>query len=455
MKLWQKDYTLNQALEAFTVGIDYQLDQILVPFDCMGSVVHARAINKLGILDAKELSTLEAGLKDIARRSALGQFVVRREDEDCHTAIEGDLTEKFGEVGKKIHTGRSRNDQILTTLRLYEKAMLLGIRSSALSLIGELLELAERTAKIPMPGRTHLQIAMPSSVGLWVSALASGLLDDLELIGAAWKLVDQCPLGAAASYGVPLAIDREFEARELGFAKVHLNVLAAHNSRGKTEVAVLDACDHLLLSLSRYAQDLILFSLPEFGYFSLPNELCTGSSIMPQKKNPDGLELLRAKSSLLSGWATQARGIIRSMPTGYNRDLQDTKEPILRGLSLTRDALLVMKLTFEKLKVNEDKLRAAIKPELYATDEALRLVEKGMSFRDAYRQVGTNLEALSLWDADKALERRTSVGTSGNLCLAQFQTRYQELVKARESDESVFFAAATAVLGQDVTLIEH
>jgi argininosuccinate lyase len=448
-KLWQKDYTVDSLLEEFTVGLDWQFDLALVRADCLGSVAQARGLAKLGILSGEELARLEAGLRAIAADSAAGKFAIKREDEDCHTAIENRLVAELGEAGKKIHTGRSRNDQVVTACRLYGKSTLLEIREALLALVARVRAFAEAHRELPMPGRTHMQIAMPSSVGLWAGALAEQLADDYRLVATAFELCDRSPLGSSAGYGVPLELDRDYTARLMGFAGPANNVLYASNSRGKVEAVVLDALDHVGLTLSKYAQDLILFSLPEFGYFKLPDRLCTGSSIMPQKKNPDGLELLRSRSALLSGWAAQCKMVLRSLPTGYNRDFQDTKEPWLRGLSVALAALRIMELTFAELKPNPDRLKAAFTPEIYATDDALRLVAGGMSFRDAYRQVGLNLDRVQAGDPVAALCSRRYPGTTGNLNLEALDAWTAQALGGLAADRAVFAAAIRELLGED------
>ncbi len=452
-KLWQKDYTVDSLLEEFTVGLDYQFDSALVRADCLGSVAQARGLAKMGILSPTELQDLEQGLRKIAAQASAGTFVIRREDEDCHTAIENQLVAEIGEAGKKIHTGRSRNDQVVTACRLYGKSMLLLIRQSLLTLIGQVSAFAEKHQGIPMPGRTHLQIAMPSSVGLWAGALAEQLADDYRLVSTAWSLCDQSPLGSSAGYGVPLDLDRAYTARLMGFARPVNNVLYASNSRGKVESVILDALDQVCISLSKYAQDLILFSLPEFGYFKLPDQLCTGSSIMPQKKNPDGLELLRSRASLVGGWASQCKMILRSLPTGYNRDFQDTKEPYLRGLSVALAALRIMDLTFSELKVDPVRLTTAFTPEIYATDDALKLVAGGMSFRDAYRQVGTHLGQVQAGDPQQALASRTYPGTTGNLNLGPLVAWLATSQTGLAADAGVFAAAIAELLGESGTTL--
>jgi argininosuccinate lyase len=417
-KLWEKGYALDKLIEEFTVGEDPILDQRLVAADCVSSLAHAGMLKQIGILNADEYEGLKKELSNIIQLNRDGNFPIRREDEDCHTAIENHLVENVGEAGKKIHTGRSRNDQIIAALRLYTRSFLLRFQSACLDLVQILVAFADQHKDVPMPGRTHLQIAMPSSVGLWAGAYAEELLDDLTLIETAYRLNNSCPLGSAASYGVPLPLDREMVAESLGFDRVQNNVLYVNNSRGKFEAIVLDAVEQAVLTLSKLAQDLILFSLPEFGYFHLPAELLAGSSIMPQKKNPCMLELLRAKAATVGSYSARIKSIIRALPSGYNRDFQETKAPFLRGLNLGLLGVRVMSLVIEKLEIDPKRLREGFTAEIYATDQALDMVGRGASFRDAYREVGEDLEALGKRDPDQAILKRTYTGTTGNLGLA-------------------------------------
>lgn len=416
-KLWKKDYDVDALIENFTVGRDYILDGDLVPADCLGSMAQGKMLLRIGILSEEEEKAVHGVLSRIIREHADGKFPILREDEDCHTAIENRLAGEAGEAGKKIHTGRSRNDQVLTALRLHGRSVLLQIMEAGVLLADSLLAAAETHKDIPMPGRTHTQTAMPSSVGLWLASWAEEILDGLDTAKTAYALGNRCPLGSAASYGTPLPLDREYTAELLGFPSVHNNVLAANNSRGKIESVVLDSLDGTGITLSKMAQDLILFSLPEFGYFSLPKELCTGSSIMPQKKNPDSLELTRAKAAILGGFAIQIKSVIRSLPSGYNRDFQETKEPYLRGLAIARDLFRIMDLTIRNLRVHPDRLAAAFSPDIFATDEAYDRVLGGKSFRDAYREVGLNLDKLAGRDPGATIRTRKSTGTAGNLRL--------------------------------------
>src|SRR6056297_704459 len=418
-KLWQKDYQLNALVEKFTVGEDWKLDRQLLTADALASIAHARMLQSIDILTEDELSQLQQGLRDIIGRVQRGEFEVRPQDEDGHTAIENALVESLGEAGKKIHTGRSRNDQVLTALRVWTRDAAGRLLEASFETAEAFLDLARAHRDVPLPGRTHMQIAMPASVGLWAGSFTEELQDGARHLQQVFEHVDQSPLGSAASYGVPLPLDRQMTADLLGFRKLQQNVLYANNTRGKFELMLLDAAEQLMLSLSKAAQDLILFSLPEFGYFTLPKELCSGSSIMPQKRNPDMLELIRGKSATLSGYAQQIKQVIRSLPSGYNRDFQETKEPFLRGVALTYRSLKVMSLTVGALQVHPDVLEAAMPPEIYATDAALEKVQAGMSFRDAYLEVGTHLEELQGRKGADSLALRSSEGAPGNLGLDQ------------------------------------
>lgn len=416
-KLWDKGYSIDTVIEQFTVADDWKLDRDLVTADAASSIAHAEMLASIGIITPEERETLVGGLKEVIARSLAGEFPLTREHEDCHTAIESFLTETCGEAGKKIHTGRSRNDQVQTALRVWMRSFLIVGLESLGDLVTVLANFAEAHKDTPMPGRTHMQIAMPSSVGLWAAAYAEELEDMAGQLLSVLSLVDQSPLGSAASYGVPLPLDREKTTRLLGFRKVQNNVLYANNSRGKFEAIITDSLDYVCLTLSKVAQDLILFSMPEFGYFSLPKELTTGSSIMPQKKNPDVLELVRSRSAQVTGASVQIKSIIRSLPSGYNRDFQDTKGPFMKAAHSSYHCIEVMRLCFEKLQVYPEALKKGFIPEIYATDKAIESVLSGKSFRDAYRTVGTDLEAVEAGDPAASLKSRTSTGTTGNLNL--------------------------------------
>lgn len=452
-KLWQKEYTLDALMETFTVGSDHVLDRNLVAADCIGSIAHARTLAKAGLLSADELASLEAGLREILELDAKGEFIISPSDEDCHTAIEARLTEKTGEAGKKIHTGRSRNDQVQTALRLWMREFNIRMALETSQLAASLFEFAGEYEYVPMAGRTHMQLAMPSSVGLWAASFAEELHDEAyHLVRMSW-LFDQSPLGSAASYGTPLALDRAYAASQMGFSRVQNNVLYANNSRGKFEAILLDGCDYITLTLSKLAQDLILFSLPEIGYFSLPPQLCTGSSIMPQKKNPDGLELTRSRSAVVTSCSERVKSIIRSLPSGYNRDFQDTKEPLFTGTGTALAVVRVMRLMVGYLVVHPDRLEAGCAGELYATDEVLNRLATGGSFRDIYREVGMHPESVASYDPQQVIRGRTGRGTTGALGLKEALLREHALQEKCETMLASFEKSYAELSGSAVSLV--
>lgn len=442
MKLWQKDYNINKEIEKFTVGNDYILDKKLLKWDIAGSIAHAVMLNKIKVLSNNELGKIKKALKDILKI----KFEIKQEDEDVHTSVESHLTKKLGDLGKKLHTARSRNDQILLDTRLYSKAQLLGIKESLLALIKSLLNLAEKNKLVPMPGYTHTQKAMPSSVGLWAGAFLESLLDDLKLLDCAYELNNQSPLGSAAGYGVSLDVDRQLVADLLGFKKVQNNVLYCSNSRGKTESVILNALTHIMLDLGKLSTDLILFSTPEFGFFSLPAELTTGSSIMPQKKNPDVLELIRAKASLVQSYQFAIENVIKNQFSGYNRDYQLTKEPLIKGIETVKASINIMKLTINKLKVNKEKCIKACSPEIYATDKAIELVKKGMPFRDAYQKIGLNLKSLKKENPIANIKNKKHLGATGNLCLDKSKAILEKQEIALKKSQALFYGKISFLL---------
>lgn len=440
-KLWDKGYQLDRAVERFTVGKDYLLDRDLIVADAMGSIAHARMLGRVGLIPADEAEAIAKRLVEIAIAGSNRSITIERSDEDCHTVIEGLLIESLGDVGKKVHTGRSRNDQITVTTRLFTREALLDTISAATGLITRLIDRAETEAATVMPGRTHLQIAMLSTFGLWLSSWAEQLLDDVELVVAAARLNDRSPLGSAASYGTPLPLDREYVAEELGFTSVQNNVLAVQHSRGTLDARIVSSLCDVSHTIGRVAADLILFSLPEIGYVTLPDELCSGSSIMPQKKNPDALELLRSRASVVAGWRDQMHGITRSLPSGYNRDLQDTKEPLLRTLETVEESLSVATVLIERIVPNRERMRSALNAEVFATDYAYQLVEEGMPFREAYQKAARDYSAQSLPDPEEALQKRRSTGTPGNLNLQEPRERLQAIATYTEAAKERHTAA--------------
>jgi|SRR3989339_391945 len=442
-KLWQKGYDVLEEIEAYTVGNDYIIDKDLLEWDIFGSLAHAAMLKKIGILKESEHREIRNALKAILDDKA---FEILPEDEDVHTAIENYLIKQIGDAGKKLHTARSRNDQVLLDIRLYAKEHLLFVKEAALNLCETLAAKAEEYKEIPLPGYTHTRKAMPSSVGLWLAAFAESLLDDVELINTALQLNDRSPLGSAAGYGVPIAIDREYVAELLGFASVQNNVLYCANSRGKIEEVILHACVSVMLDLGRLATDIIWFSTDEFGFITLPDEITTGSSIMPQKKNPDVLELMRGKAALVEGYESQARALIRNQFSGYNRDYQLTKEPLMLGLKATKASLSIMQLVIGRMAANASVCEKACTKELYAADAAYEFVRKGMPFREAYQKIGADIQSLKAPDRKKALLERIHSGSSGNLGLDGLKSLISKGIGEFRSDMSCFEGKITRLL---------
>jgi len=452
-KLWSKGYELDALMENFTVGEDYKLDKRLIPSDILGSMAHAVMLRDVGLLTISDEKSLHEGFLSILEEYEKGEFVIERSDEDGHTAIENRLVALIGDAGKRIHLGRSRNDQVLTVTRIWMRQYLMNLVSAGAGLVSELLEFAEKNKNVPMPGRTHMQPAMPSSVGLWAGGFGEQLLDDVKGAFLLYDRFDQSPLGSAAGYGTPLALDREKTAALLGFSKVQVNVAYCGLSRGKFESTLLDALDQIAMTLSKMAQDLILFSLPEFGWFTLPRELCTGSSIMPQKRNPDGLELMRARSASVGAWAQQVKAIIRSLPSGYNRDYQDTKGPLMQAADTVMQMIGVSGLTIRKLQVNKQALIDSFNPGVFATDAAIALVADGKTFRDAYLEVGTHPERFSGRDPFSAIEDRTSTGTAGNLRLDLAEAELKKIISENEQRHQRVNAVLEILAGRRVDVI--
>lgn len=389
MKTWDKGNPLKKEIEKFTVGNDFLLDKRLVKYDCMASIAHARCLRKLGILDDGELNQLKEGLKSIMHADSEGAFEIEIEDEDCHTAIENFLTQRYGKAGNQIHAARSRNDQVLTALRLYEKDEMATVSSLALRLIKSLDSCIKKHGKARMPGYTHMQKAMQTDVKTWLGSYRDSMNDNIMLVNAVISLIDQSPLGSAAGFGTgELDIDRKMSCRELGFAKVMENPMYCQLSRGKFEAQVLNALSAIMHDLNRLASDIMLFSMKELGYIELPPEFSTGSSMMPHKKNPDVLELLRAKYHVVLGEEFKIKSLASNLVSGYNRDMQLTKEPLMAALDIVKESLDVFSYVVSGMKINRKKCRTAITMEMSAPNEAYRLVKQGMAFRDAYREIG-------------------------------------------------------------------
>lgn len=393
-KLWQTSTGPNPLVEQYTVGNDHLIDLKLLEYDLRASEAHTKMLAKLGVLDKNELKDILAGLNEIKKLHKAGKFEILAAQEDMHTAIEQYLTENYGEAGKKIHTGRSRNDQVLTALRLYMKDKL-ALTEKTLQLVSdEFNKAAKKYPGIPMPGYTHMQKAMPTSVSKWLKSYADAAADLQILIKANQELIDQNPLGSASGFGIGnFSADREFTAAELSFAKVQNNEIYCANSRGFFELACLQNMHLVTIICSRFASDMLLFTTREFSYFSLPDELTTGSSIMPNKRNYDVFEIMRGSTSLQNGYVQQVQGIISSLGSGFQRDLQLTKEPFIKGVELTLSTLEVLAVILPELQANEDNLKQVMTSELFATEEVYKLVSEGMPFRDAYKKIKSQYDS--------------------------------------------------------------
>ncbi len=432
----------------YTVGDDPVLDMDLVRWDCLGTAAHVTMLSEMPVtppvVTKEEAARVRAALADVV---ADRFFVVREQDQDVHMAVETRLTETLGDLGKKIHTGRSRNDQVAVDVRLHIKDQLLGLEGELADLAAALVDFGKAHDRVPMVGRTHLQPAMPSSVGVWATGHAEMILDQTANLEAAYAMNDACPLGSAAGYGVPLPLDRQRTSDLLGFARPLHNVFGASMGRGEDEAALLSALAQLMAVLSRLAEDMILFSMPEFGYFTLPRAYCTGSSIMPQKYNPDVLELVRSKTAQVLGLATAALSMLHAMPGGYNRDLQDCKGLYMKGLSITRTTLRILAKFVRGMGIDEAKLRAGFIPGVFATDVALRKVAAGTPWREAYHQVRDNLEALATEDPDAAVAAKTHAGATAGLDYTLYAVRVGTLRTSVAARTEQFEAKMKELLG--------
>jgi argininosuccinate lyase len=387
MKLWQTADSMDARIEAFTIGNDPVLDQELIPFDCQATIAHVTMLQEIGILDAVEAEQLIAALNDLVNLHSAGQFHIQPDQEDGHSAIEEFLTGRLGDTGKKVHTGRSRNDQVLTAVRLFEKSAIEQLMELAAKLAESLSRFGSTNAGIPLPGYTHTRKAMPFTVRDWAMSFHDSLKDDVKLLQGTYELIDQNPLGTGAGYGVPLPLNRQTTTDLMGFSRILENPMYAQNSRGKFESRILNDCLMILYDLNKWASDLIFFTIPDLGYFNLDPSMVTGSSIMPHKKNPDVLELIRASYHLVAGYEYQLKMIPGNLISGYHRDLQYTKEPLMRGLKTCRDVLEASQVVLNGLSVNQDNLNKSMTPELLSVQKVMELVNSGMPFRDAYREI--------------------------------------------------------------------
>ncbi|MBN1119330.1 MAG: argininosuccinate lyase [Bacteroidales bacterium] len=425
MKLWDKGKDINKAIEEFTIGRDRELDMLLAPYDVLGSIAHISMLQKVGLLEEEELKQLHAELVNIYREIAEGNFKIDEGIEDVHSQVEQLLTNRLGDVGKKIHSARSRNDQVLLDIKLFSRAKVKELTESVQILFNKLIGLSEKNKDILIPGYTHLQVAMPSSFGLWFGAYAESLTDDLQVLLAAFKLINQNPLGSAAGYGSSFPIDRQETTDLLGFDRMNFNVVYAQMGRGKVERNVAFALGNVASTLSRMAYDLCLFMSQNFGFISLPDEFTTGSSIMPHKKNPDVFELIRAKSNKVQSLANELTIISNNLPSGYFRDMQVIKESYLESFNYLIDCVDIMAFVSDKIKVNNDILSKDIYKYLFSVEEVNKEVLKGVPFREAYKSVGLKIERGD-FDPEKSIDH-THQGSIGNLCNEDIRHKFNQI----------------------------
>jgi len=415
--LWNKaGVKTNASIMKFLAGEDILLDQELFPFDIRATAAHAEGLGLIGLLSAHDVEQIVKALKELDKEWAKGEFILDDRYEDGHSAIESFLTEKLGELGGRVHLGRSRNDQVLVATRLYMIDTLDTLKAMLIECANAALERAKAHEMAPMPGYTHLQRAVPSSVGLWMGSFAESFVDSADLVAMTRDWINACPLGTAAGYGVNLPLAREEVAERLGFARVIINPMAAQATRGKHEHQVIATMWQAMQDVRRLAWDLSIFSTAEFGFVQMPDDMVTGSSIMPNKKNPDLAELLRASSATVAGCLAELQQVL-SLPSGYHRDLQLTKPTLLRATRCTLDSISLVPEVIRRTRFNLNSMRAAIDGSMLATDRAIDLARSGVSFRNAYRQVAESLDELVDPNPDSSLAARVSPGACADLGL--------------------------------------
>ena len=426
-KLWDKGFEPDRMIEEYTVGNDRELDMRLARYDVEGSLAHIAMLESIGLLTADELALLTAGLRQIAAEIEAGEFEIEPGTEDVHSEVELLLTRRLGDAGKKIHSGRSRNDQVLVDLKLFLRDELRQIAGDVRTLFDRLQELSERYREVLMPGYTHLQIAMPSSFGLWFGAYAETLVDDMRLLAAAWHIANQNPLGSAAGYGSSFPLDRRMTTQLLGFEELHYNVVAAQMSRGKSERAAATALAAVAATVGRLAMDVCLMMSQNFGFVSLPDELTTGSSIMPHKKNPDVFEIMRGRCNRLQSVPNEIALLTANLPAGYHRDLQLLKEILFPAFDELRGTLGMCDFMLAHLRVNDRILDDPKYDYLFTVEDVNRLVLQGVPFREAYRRVGLAVQRREYRPTREV--HHTHEGSIGNLCTEEIR-RKMERVRA-------------------------
>lgn len=421
MKLWDKGTPVNKLIEDFTVGKDRELDLYLAKFDILGSMAHSIMLESIGLLEQDELEKLMTEMKAIYQKADKGEFTIQNGVEDVHSQVEAMLTEKLGDVGKKIHSGRSRNDQVLLDLKLFTREEIRQLVEATNELFDTLINQAEKYKDQLMPGYTHLQVAMPSSFGLWFSAYAESLVDDLTLLQAAFKITNQNPLGSAAGYGSSFPLDRQLTTDLLGFDSMNYNVVYAQMGRGKMEKTVAFAMSSIAATLSKLAFDVCLFMSQNFGFVALPDELTTGSSIMPHKKNPDVFELIRSHCNKLQALPNQITLMINNLPSGYFRDLQIIKEVFLPAFDELMSCLKIANFALGKMTIKENILEDDRYQYLFSVEDVNRLVQQGVPFRDAYIQIGKQIQQGEYKPSKQVAH--SHAGSIGNLCLPLIQQK--------------------------------
>ena len=429
---------MTKEIEKFTVGRDREMDLYLAKYDVLGSMAHITMLQSIDLLTADELKALLKELKEIYRQAEKGEFVIEEGVEDVHSQVEMLLTRKLGDIGKKIHSGRSRNDQVLVDLKLFIRDQIKEIAGLVKNLFDELITQSERYKNVLMPGYTHLQVAMPSSFGLWFGAYAEGLVDDMQYLQAAWKITNRNPLGSAAGYGSSFPLNRQMTTDLLGFDSMDYNVVYAQMGRGKTERNVAFSMASIAGTLAKLAFDACMFNSQNFGFVKLPADCTTGSSIMPHKKNPDVFELTRAKCNKLQSLPVTVTMIMNNLPVGYFRDLQIIKEVFLPAFDELKDCLQMAAYIINKMEVNEHILDNPIYDPMFSVEEVNRLAREGMPFRDAYKKVGLDIEAGN-FTPNKDIHH-THEGSIGNLCNDKIQALMNEVVsgfKFEKMEEAV------------------
>ena len=423
-KLWEKNFEVNKEIERFTVGRDREMDLYLAKYDVLGSMAHITMLESIGLLEKDELEKLLAELRHIYQLCEDGKFSIEKDVEDVHSEVELMLTRKLGDMGKKIHSGRSRNDQVLVDLKLFTRHELMEVVDNVKALFDELIQKSNQYKDVLMPGYTHLQIAMPSSFGLWFGAYAEGLADDMLYLQAAWRMTNRNPLGSAAGYGSSFPLNRQMTTDLLGFDSMDYNVVYAQMGRGKMERNVAFAMATVAGTLAKMAFDACMFNCQNFQFVKLPKECTTGSSIMPHKKNPDVFELIRAKSNKLQSLPQQIMMIMNNLPVGYFRDLQIIKEVFLPAFDELNDCLRMAAYIINKMEVNDHILDNPMYDPMFSVEEVNRLAAAGMPFRDAYKKVGLEIEA-GEFVANKNIHH-THEGSVGNLCNDKIQALMEQ-----------------------------